>query len=491
MRFIIFSIVFLIFISSLSAFGDVKEWAVFIYMNADNDLTLSSYADIAEMENIGSSASVDVVVYHDSNENSGSRYLHIAKNPNIKKGTIRKNRKRPRDFIHFKDSDIFSPIAKWLPETDSGNIQTFQEFLQWGLERYPARHIAIIIWSHGMGWGATVGDEYDFTINRTTENIYDPLKALKYLSNISKSPPPASGGISFETNNNRITIPQLRKALSNLRRRNEKPFDIVGADACLMQMIEVAFELKDEARFIIGSQAAQSQFGWPYTTVLRELVNHPLGKKTNETLGEGIDAAYQWAKKIPKLYQKSYSGTSNSSQGKNPKAVMTTLVASELGLAFPHLLNDFGEALMDFVRYDKTIEGLRYDQLRSIIGKTFSFSGLSQDLYHFALLIKEWLKDQPADSETRRLQEAADLLQRWLSRVTLSRGVSRYYDDVQKSGGIKTVSIWLPASNKEFREHADEFKRSRLYRDASHPTNLGGWARFNDYIHERDGFLSF
>ncbi len=476
-----------------------KEWAVFIYMNADNDLTLASYTDIDEMENIGSAVSVDVIVYHDSNENTGSRYLHIAKDPEVKKGTIRKNRKRPRDFVDFHDLDILSPIAKWLPETDSANVETFQNFLEWGLKHYPSKHVAIIVWSHGMGWGATVGDEYDFTTpssgSRTTENIYDPLKVLRHLSNLSKAPPagapPAAGGISFDgaSDDHSITIPQLRKSLTNLRMeyRDGKPFDVLGSDACLMQMLEVAFELKDEARFIIGSQATQTNLGWPYTTILRELIHHPLGQKTNETFGEGIDAAYQWAKKIPKLYQKSYSGDSNSSQGKNPKAVMTTVNSAELSLAFPHVLNDFGDALMNFTQSN---EGLRVDQLRSLIGKTFSFSGLSQDLYHFTLLINEWLKEgrrapsPPSPPSYNELRKATESLENWLTRITLSRGVSQYYDEVEKTGAAKTVSIWLPASNEEFRKHFVEFKRSRLYRDSSSPTNLGGWARFNEYVHK-------
>ncbi len=463
------------FYESISRQSCFKEWAVFIYMNADNDLTLPSYTDIDEMENIGSSISVDVIVYHDSNEHTGSRYLHIAKDPNVTTGTIRKNRKRPRDFVDFHDLDILSPIAKWLPETDSGDISTFQHFLEWGLTHYPSKHVAVIVWSHGMGWGATLGDEYDFTAHQTTENIFDPLKLLNHLSNLSKTPP-HTGGISFDgtSDDHSMTIPQLRKALANVRMayREGKPFDLLGSDACLMQMLEVAFELKDEARFIIGSQAAQANLGWPYTTILRELIHHPLGRKTNETFGEGIDAAYQWAKKIPELYQKSYSGESNSSQGENPKAVMTTINSAELSLAFPHVLNDFGDALMNF---------MRVDPLRSLIGKTFSFSGLSQDLYHFTHLINEWLKEEPP---TAPIKKATQSLRDWLTRITVSRGVSQYYDEVEKTGAAKTVSIWLPASNEEFRKHFGEFKRSRLYRDASSPTNLGGWARFNEYIHK-------
>lgn len=475
------------FYESISRQSCSKEWTVFIYMNADNDLTLPSYTDIDEMENIGSSVSVDVIAYHDSNENTGSRYLHIAKDPEVTGGSIRKKRSRPRDFVDFHDGDILSPIAKWLPEIDSANVENFQHFLQWGLEHYPSKHVAIIVWSHGMGWGATVGDEYDFTVNHTTENIYDPLKFLNHLSNLSKVPSPhapSSGGISFDgtSDDHSMTIPQLRKALANLRMisREGEPFDLLGSDACLMQMLEVAFELKDEARFIIGSQATQANLGWPYTTILRELIHHPLGRKTNDTFGEGIDAAYQWAKKIPELYQKSYSGNSNSSQGENPKAVMTTLNSAELSLAFPHVLNDFGDTLMNFIKTSQTNERLRVDQLKSLIGKTFSFSGLSQDLYHFTHLINEWFKEEP-DEE---LKKATQSLHDWLTRITLSRGVSPYYDAVEKTGAAKTVSIWLPASNEEFRKHIGEFKRSRLYRDASSPTNLGGWARFNEYIHK-------
>ena len=56
----------------------VKEWSVFIFMNADNDLSDYSYLDLHEMEFLGSTLDMDVIVQLDTVQNTGSKRLHIA-----------------------------------------------------------------------------------------------------------------------------------------------------------------------------------------------------------------------------------------------------------------------------------------------------------------------------------------------------------------------------------------------------------------------------
>lgn len=42
-----------------------------------------------------------------------------------------------------------------------------------------------------------------------------------------------------------------------------------------MSNLEVAFEVKDRARFIVGSEDIEPGAGWPYTPILKELATRP------------------------------------------------------------------------------------------------------------------------------------------------------------------------------------------------------------------------
>ncbi len=411
-----------------------KEWTVFIYMNADNDLTLSSYADIHEMEEIGSSVSVDILVYHDSNDETGSRYLHIAKN------SFGKKRVRPNDFLGFSDREIFSPIAFWLPEKDSDDMGVFEDFIRWGLKKYPSAHTAIILWGHGMGWKSE-------------------------------------------------TIPQLKNSLEKLRQPSQKRFDILGMDACLMMMAEVAYELKNQARFLIGSASSEGTMGWPYTTILRHIVRSPYGKEKNNILGEGIDSAYQWAKAIPTLYAQSYSGSPFSSQEKDTKALMVSIHAEDLGTTLAESLNDVGRELIYYMNEgDPATQRQRFHEVQSILKKIFVFSGVSQDLYHFTVLINNILamhrRNHFSDSQSaKKLQIAIDHLQNIIANhMVIGRGTSPHYFEVMSLGVTKGISIWLPPSNEEFKIFSTGFESSQLYHDAPE------WKKFNKYIHSKEPF---
>ena len=51
--------------------------------------------------------------------------------------------------------------------------------------------------------------------------------------------------------------------------------DILGFDACVMGMIEVAFEFKDQASFLIASEENEPGAGWPYHYFLYDLYFNP------------------------------------------------------------------------------------------------------------------------------------------------------------------------------------------------------------------------
>jgi hypothetical protein len=54
-----------------------------------------------------------------------------------------------------------------------------------------------------------------------------------------------------------------------------RPVDVVGMDACLMTMLEVAYQLRDHARILVGSEEVEPGDGWPYDTMLGDLTARP------------------------------------------------------------------------------------------------------------------------------------------------------------------------------------------------------------------------
>jgi hypothetical protein len=68
---------------------------------------------------------------------------------------------------------------------------------------------------------------------------------------------------------------ELKRILGGARKVFGQKIDVLGMDACLMSMAEVAYQLRDTAHHIVGSQETEPTNGWPYHTILRELVRKP------------------------------------------------------------------------------------------------------------------------------------------------------------------------------------------------------------------------
>jgi len=69
--------------------------------------------------------------------------------------------------------------------------------------------------------------------------------------------------------------------------------DIVGMDACLMAMIEVAYQIKDYADIMVTSEETEPPDGWPYDTILSQLIVNP--NTSPEQLATGIVDKYVYS----------------------------------------------------------------------------------------------------------------------------------------------------------------------------------------------------
>ncbi len=205
-----------------------KKWTIMVYINGKNNLEPFALKDVNEMEMVGSSDKVNIVVElgrMDGYSDEDGDWTGV------------------RRYLVKKDSQtgrISSPVIKDLGDSDMGDHNNLVAFGKWAKEKYPAEHYMLIVWNHGSGW------EKDVQAGLIKGISYD------------------------EVTYNHISTPQLGDAL-----RQMGGVDVYGSDACLMQMAEVDYELKGAAAYIVGSEETEPGDGYTYNTFLKPLVKNP------------------------------------------------------------------------------------------------------------------------------------------------------------------------------------------------------------------------
>lgn len=107
---------------------------------------------------------------------------------------------------------------------------------------FPARHYGITFWSHATGWTPE--------LSSTRRKTFGKDEDFGTTS---------SGKIEME-------IPALRDVLAQLPK-----FDYIFFDACFMQCIEVAYELRNVTNYMVGSPAEIPGPGAPYNKIIEAL----------------------------------------------------------------------------------------------------------------------------------------------------------------------------------------------------------------------------
>jgi len=207
-----------------------------IYLDADNNLESAGINDINEMEMVGSTTEVNIVVQADRVPYS----VLAANNEGYADDISNGNWTNTRRYYITQDYDpyiINSQLVSNLGELNMGDPQTLVDFANWAVTNYPAKKYLLVIWNHGGGFRSPAYTTKDIAWDDT------------------------SGG-------DKITMPELEYALSAISVQMGKNIDIVGMDACLMAMTEVAYQIKNHADILVASEENEPGDGWPYDTIL-------------------------------------------------------------------------------------------------------------------------------------------------------------------------------------------------------------------------------
>ena len=191
---------------------ELPEWGFYVYMAGDNTLYQEVTDDLNEMKMVGSNDNLEIVALTDQLLGNDSHAYRV-----IKHG--------------LEETPLSNINSTWENEIDMGDGETLKDFMVWAASEYPAKRKILVIWNHGSGWKKVAEDR-----------------------------------------DSHLTVPEIRESIEEYREiTGDPPLTLIGFDACLMGMFEIAYELKEHAEMIHGSEAYEPLEGWTYNHLLYKL----------------------------------------------------------------------------------------------------------------------------------------------------------------------------------------------------------------------------
>jgi hypothetical protein len=235
-----------------------KKWTFMVYLAGDNNLDGNGVIDLAEMKKVGS----------DDNLNLIAQFDRAGRKNETKRFYLRRGTKLTDDAVMK------------LGETNSGSPAALTDFIRWGVQTYPAERYALVLWNHGGGW-----DDTDVYAGQRLRSIQRPangrIRHALFFTSFRLALRAAAGGaksraILYDDNaRDFLDNREMKKVLADAKKAVGRKLDLLGLDACLMSMAEVACQVSASVRFSVGSEQTEPLEGWPYNRLLSELARKP------------------------------------------------------------------------------------------------------------------------------------------------------------------------------------------------------------------------
>ncbi len=361
-----------------------KDWTVLAYMEGRDRLANSVAVALNGMEEIGSTDRVNLVAQATVVPEFGDRRF-------MTMGAV-----DTRRYYLTRDEDlakVTSPVLEDMGEQKQLDGPALEEFLEWGVKHFPARHYAVVIKKHGLGF--------------------------------------AKDGHAVK-----LSAREIREVLENVEKKTGVKPDVLVWDACNMQQLEVAYELKDRAQVMTGSPEAIQAIQFPYPTMLHNLTKDA-GAHDARSLGDTVVQSYA------------------------AEAGWTTQAAVDLA-QMPQVADKFKGLVDAVLKADVPRETLYTDLMKSGSFQPAQTLALAYNFRDAAGFIAN-LAANPALPETVR--EAARAAQQALGHSEISRN---------QPGDRGTSSLFLPWKDPSA-ELKEGYRQLAWCRDT-------GWDRMLDHI---------
>lgn len=249
-----------------------REWTILIFMNGKNNLEEFAIEDFEELARVGSSDKVSFVVQMGrpmARPQSQEAYQEVYDGWS---GARRYLVTRGMTPASGQEVEIVGGA-----EVDMGAPETLQAFLQWGRAKYPARRYAAVIWNHGQGYRLVSTAAGERVVRAQTPR------------EVAREPEPSHRAVSEDADTGSIIYNSDLRAALDAAFGDE--LRLIGFDACLMAMLETAYELKDLAPLTVASEELEPGQGWNYTTLAEAIIASPAVDETG--LAAMIIASYR------------------------------------------------------------------------------------------------------------------------------------------------------------------------------------------------------
>lgn len=272
---LLLTIILLMLTAGITQAQDTANWTIMHYGAVDNDLEGAAFNDYYEMQVVGSGDGVNIVAQFDRAEGYDSRFgdwtdtrrFYIEAGEVTPDLDVDGKRAALVDFFvaaGYGDAETLTPQVteldeatvnsiyennnlgarfdqtplEELGEVDMGDPQSLFDFIAWSAANFPAEHYMLIIGSHGGGWRG-IGPDYG-------------------------------------NESSMLELPEIDAALAAAREQlGIDTFDIIGFDACLMGLTDVAVTLAPHADYVLFSQEVIPGNGWEYTNSIQDMKDNP------------------------------------------------------------------------------------------------------------------------------------------------------------------------------------------------------------------------
>lgn len=449
----------------LGAQAQNADWTIIYYSAADTDLEEFMIGDLMEMQIVGSTDDVNIVVEMDRvegyDEANGSwtdtrRFLVQAGDPDkLSYGDFQMDRDSFIESIEDIDPEEFgisqedfdaeldalrdisdeefeaymldggAPVVGADPqglqqesiesigEAEMGDPDHLAEFTTWAIENYPAEHYMLILSDHGGGWSGVAFDE-------------------------------SSGGDALTLRDLDIALAQV------IEKTGLEKLDLVAFDACLMGQLEVYNVLAPYARYTIAAEEPIPGAGWEYVSPFQALVDEP-----------SMDTP-EFAELVIDSYMSYYTD------------VIRGYPTYDLHLVDLERIDAVNEALENFIALiaedpDEHIEAIGYAHSEA--------QGFSQDdrdaaAYFSSVDLADFMKKMKRYTDDDAVADAADAVIDAVKDAVLYSGAS------EELPGANGVAIYFPANVDDY-ELGDNHE---VYPEQAGDV-MASWVGFLDVFH--------
>ncbi|MCD6572851.1 MAG: lamin tail domain-containing protein, partial [Thermoplasmata archaeon] len=240
--------------------ADKKKWTIMFYMAADSHgdrLEETAVIELNQLEKVGSDENINIVFEIDGRNKVGRAitvhfpeedWVGVEDKGMTFRGYLKKDdrtgyvklvrRGENRWFTQVKKSSL---IYAWhrpnesatIGEVNTGTAAPLTDFINWAKRNVPAEHYVLILAGHGKGWKGVLRD--------------------------------------YTSNKDWLYMHELKDALSDA---NVMKFDIIGFDACLMGTVEVGYQIRQYANYMVASEEIEWCWNF-YDKLFKKLQDNP------------------------------------------------------------------------------------------------------------------------------------------------------------------------------------------------------------------------